>query len=146
MTQTRSVTATFNTGFSAPTGLIYSCGSSGNQVTLSWNAVSGASYYSVRVDDTTKGLNDNPCIGTTGDYCNETVYGTSITVSIISGDSYRWWLHSRDSAGNWSDASHGSNFTCAASSALLENIGNQLASIANAMLNLTEQVKELMGR
>ena len=115
MTQTRNVTAMFNLSLTPPTGLSYSCGSTGNQVTLSWNAAANASYYyAIRVDNTTKGTNDNPCTGTTGDYCNDTVYGTSITVSIIAGDSHRWWVQSRDSAGNWSStATMGPNFTCA---------------------------------
>jgi hypothetical protein len=101
---------------SAPTGLKATCSSDGKTVTLSWNSVPGASYYSIRVDDTTQGINDNPCLGTLGDYCNETVYGTSITVPIRPGDSYRWWVHARDSAGNWSDAAIG-YFQCSQLSA-----------------------------
>ncbi|MDP3051991.1 MAG: DUF4214 domain-containing protein [bacterium] len=94
-----------------PTGLSASCPSPDTSATLSWNSGSGASYYSIRVDDMTKGINNNPCLATTGDYCNETINGTSITVPIIAGDSYHWWIHSRDSVGNWSDA-QGSDFTC----------------------------------
>ena len=114
ITQARNVTTTFNlSSLSAPTGLSYSSfSSSGNQVTLSWNSATDASYYSIRVDDITAGTNDNPCLGTSGDYCNETVYGTSTIVSITAGDTYRWWLHSRDSAGNWSASAMGPNFIC----------------------------------
>jgi hypothetical protein len=100
-----------NIQLSPPTGLTATCSSDGKTVVLSWNPVSGASYYSIRVDDTTQGINDDPCKGTPGDYCNETVYGTSITVPILPGDSYIWWVHARDNAGNWSDAAIG-YFTC----------------------------------
>jgi len=109
-----SYTSQVALALSAPRGLRSSCSADGRTVILSWDPVPGASYYSIRVDDTTQGINNNPCLGTTGDYCNETVYGTSITVQIRPGDSYRWWVHARDWLGNWSDAAIG-YFKCSSS-------------------------------
>jgi plastocyanin len=45
------------------------------------------------------------------DYCQNRVIGTSITLKIGYNSPYDFWIHSRSSTGQWSDASHLS-FTC----------------------------------
>jgi len=95
---------------SPPTGLSASCPSPGTSATVSWNAVFGATYYPLRVNNIADGW-DGSCSSAGGDFC-EDVYGTSYSFTSIPGASYSWWLHSCNANGcNWTTV-EGPNFTC----------------------------------
>lgn len=101
----------FAFGISAPAGLTATCVADHPQVTLSWSPVSGASYYSIRFDTNEPSWDgtfwDAKCTDSgsysCGDYCQNKVFGTSITLYINYNSGYRWWVHARDASGNWSD-------------------------------------------
>lgn len=89
-----------------PTGLTATC-LAGNQVRLSWNAVAGADYYSLRVDNAPvswvapPSCSVSPSNGTgPGDFCRDTTVGgaTNYTFNITAGVTYSWWMHARRSA------------------------------------------------
>ncbi|MDP3955595.1 MAG: carboxypeptidase-like regulatory domain-containing protein [bacterium] len=86
---------------SAPTGLNASCSALGTSVTLSWGAVSGETYYVVRV-----GVVGQP----TTEY---TVSGTSSTsyTPPVAGATYNWWVKACNSGG-CSSETKGSDFAC----------------------------------
>lgn len=101
----------FEVSPAAPSGLIGSCPSPGTGANLSWNSTVGASYYSLRVDANPISWNGNCSFPNQGDFCAD-VYGTSYSFTTNPGTTYKWWLHSRSSAGCWSPATTGTNFTC----------------------------------
>jgi len=89
-----------------PTGLSATC-LAGNQVRLSWNAVAGSDFYSLRVDSNTvswgppASCSVSPSNGTgPGDFCRDTAVGgaTNYTFNITAGVTYSWWMHARRSA------------------------------------------------
>ena len=83
---------------SPPLNLSSVCSSSGNKVTLSWNPVSGATSYGIRVHDGTREIT------------SKEITNTSYTQDIECNHTYTWWVHAINSAG-WSDASY-SSFNC----------------------------------
>lgn len=96
-----------------PTGLSHMCAADGTSVTLSWNPVSGADNYYVRLFDNVSNYN-----GVTG-YAGYTdgYTGTSITYAVVPGRSNDWWIHSNIGAANYdsthySAPAHGTGFTC----------------------------------
>ena len=97
----------------APTGLSATCSSGGTSVTLSWVSVSGASYYSIRMDKNPTSWDETywntNCIGSgswyNGDYCQNILSTTSKTLAVTPDTPYQWWVHSRNAAGEWSDSS-----------------------------------------
>ena len=104
----------------APTGLSASCPAPGTSATVSWNAVSGATRYALRVDDTTANGWNGGCNGgqNPGDVCTDFAAGTSYSFSSIAGHSYSWWMHSCNATDcNWGSQSNGPNFVCTASAA-----------------------------
>lgn len=89
---------------SPPTGLSDTCGSSGvcqpgtTQVTLSWNTVTNADWYDIRVDDGEGGDSANIADGTPNncsphDICRNQWTGTSMRITVQSGKRYSWWVH-----------------------------------------------------
>ena len=96
---------------SLPTGLSASCPAPGTNATLSWNAVPGATYYWLRVDNLTNGWSDTCSWTYPGDICDNNVGGTSYSFSSTPGASYNWWVHSCSAQGCTSEAVHNS-FTC----------------------------------
>ena len=96
---------------SLPTGLSASCPAPGNSATLSWNAVPGATYYWLRVDNLTNGWSDTCNWTYPGDICDNNVGGPSYPFSSTPGASYDWWVHSCSAQGCTSEAVHNS-FTC----------------------------------
>lgn len=107
------VRVTNTLGINSPTGLTPSCSANGSSVNLSWNAVEGASYYKVALDDTKDGWNESLAGSTQfpGDRFNGSVSGTSWSSNIISGDSYSWWVSSCNSVG-CTNPSYGIGFKC----------------------------------
>ncbi len=80
------------TPLTPPTGLVPSgntaCGI--NSVTLSWNPVSGATKYAIRVDVDPPSWNGS-C--TAPDICDDNVFGTSYNLNVVPGKIYNWWVH-----------------------------------------------------
>gem|GEM_PF-2953285 len=104
-----------------PSNLQSGCSSTtGASATVSWNAVSGAAYYSLRVDDSPDSFQYNA--GRYDTFVNEglngdqsiNIYGTSYTFPTTPGRSFKWWVHARDAAGGWVPSSgvSGPNFSC----------------------------------
>jgi hypothetical protein len=91
-----------------PTGLNVVCDATGKKATVSWNAVSGADYYALRVDDVSS--SGFTCGTAPGDFCQD-VYATSYTFDVTPGKQYGWWVHVIKS-GVWSDPTSGDLFTC----------------------------------
>jgi len=101
------------TSTSAPTGLKAQCNAAGNQVTLSWNAVSGANYYLIRVNDLSNDGNAAQWgwyVPGTTDLIDNNVSQNTYTATIIPGKNYTWWIHSQVGS-NASEANSGS-FIC----------------------------------
>lgn len=85
--------------------------------TVSWNAVTGADYYSVRVNKAP--LSDwdgNECDASLGNVCADVTSGSSYTFDVENGVEYQWWVHARrNNDANWkfnSDAVFGTNVIC----------------------------------
>lgn len=81
----------------APTGLSPSgtLTAGTNSVTLSWNAVAGAGWYNIRVDDGVNDVRDsrNNCSSLVLAVCiNGYSGGTSITINTIPGRTYNWTI------------------------------------------------------
>lgn len=99
------------------TGLSSACNASATQITLSWNALSGADGYIVALNDPS---NDggSGCIGSGGWYCaqsadrpwTELITTTSHTFSITPNKYYLWWVSPHDSSGY--SQSSGGTFSC----------------------------------
>lgn len=89
----------------APTGLQSVCNASGTQVTLSWNAVNGATGYAPRFNNQS---NDGPSCAygwfcnSGGDFLSNDYASTSYTASVVPGTQYGFWVHSRN-ANSFSD-------------------------------------------
>lgn len=85
---------------SAPTGLSHSCTENGLSCTLRWNAVPGATSYSVNVDNLADGWGQNgSCTSPAGDFCAQ-VNTTSYTFTSKPGASYNWNVVPLNSAGS----------------------------------------------
>lgn len=82
----------------APTGLQHLCNAAGNQVTLTWNAVSGSDRYLLRVNDTSNDINATTQWGwftpNTTDVNADNVVQTTYTTTVVPGKNYTWWVHS----------------------------------------------------
>lgn len=99
-----------------PTGLQNQCNAAGNQATLTWNGVSGADRYLLRINDTS---NDNSSItqwgwytpGTT-DINADNVVQTTYTATVVPGKSYTWWVHSYINSSYTASPAVFGNFTC----------------------------------
>ena len=89
-----------------PTNLKSEC--NGTKVTLSWNPVYGADFYSLRVnlDESI----DFECGTAPGDFCVD-LNETSYTFDTTPGKWYNWWVHTRMND-EWSDAAMGDGFVC----------------------------------
>lgn len=96
----------------APTGLDFNCMRNDTvdtvdetTITVTWNAVSGATRYAVRVDQ-----RDNPWAGSCaaaqnpGDHCIDTHTGTSFTFRVHKEKTYGFWIHAVNAANEWSQA------------------------------------------
>ena len=113
MTGNTVVTASFTLpqSLDMPGNLAYSF-IGGGLVRLSWATVPNATYYSFRYDKNYNSFDagywDTNCADGgswyAGDYCQNKVYGTSIYMDYDEAASYKWWVHARDAAGNWSSA------------------------------------------
>ncbi|MBI2972040.1 MAG: lytic murein transglycosylase [Candidatus Aenigmarchaeota archaeon] len=86
-------------------GASFAAGTS--QVPLSWNHAPDATLYDVRVDydGSTERDARNNCPGNPHYVCIDGYSGTSITVTVRGGTTYRWWVHARNSCGATLDAS-----------------------------------------
>ncbi len=81
-------------------------------VSLSWDPVSGAIGYDLRVRDETDGTLRDPssnCPGNTIYLCIDRYASTSIALPVVPGHSYAWWIHAVD-AGGQSGAANGTWF------------------------------------
>lgn len=115
-TQYRCATnTTYCVAPSVPTVTASSCASPSNSSTAGWSAVSGATYYALRINKTSVGWNgqcSTPGNPNGGNFC-ENVGGTSYSFTGESGQSYGWWVHACN-ANNQCSAAVSSSFTCAA--------------------------------
>ena len=118
----------------AATGLTSQCSNDGKSFTVSWNPVTGAENYYLRVDY----LGNNA--GGTESYKREEVdyyldkyTGTSFTGSVIAGSSYSWWVHGANTASGIGPAAFGS-FTCRDTTAPLVSI---TGLVAGSVISLT---------
>ncbi len=86
---------------------------SGTTASFNWPAVSGATSYQTRINDTTAGTWTGSCNTTEngGNYCNNSETSTSHSWTGISGHSYNAWVHACNSAG-CSNASTQPTFSC----------------------------------
>jgi hypothetical protein len=102
-----------------PTLLKTVCSASGNQATLSWNEVYGATSYGVRLDYTAN--NSSTCegkinAGSIGYLCDsrdkdEKTTGASVTYTVTPNAPYTWSVRSMSSVGE--SVGNGTVFTCA---------------------------------
>lgn len=107
----------------SPTGLVAACSADGKNVTLSWNATSGATGYNLAVDDTgnqSSGCSAPTVTGPNGTCVLTTDYGSSestntTTLGITPGRNYSWWLQSKNTAGVSPIPAIGASFSCMAS-------------------------------
>ena len=110
-----SVTRSLTIGVALPalgTPVIsHSCGAGGTSVTLNYG-VTGATSYSLRVDDTTNGWTGTCATVNPGDTCIGGI-GPSYTRSIVPGRAYTAWVHAHRSfdSAMTNSAAHG--FSCA---------------------------------
>lgn len=130
----------------APTGLQSQCNSAGNQVTLTWNAINNATFYLLRLNDTTNDGNSGTQWGwyntNTTDISNDRVTQSSLTTTVIPGHYYTWWIHSHNGSVG-SDPAYGVGFTCNPSSPAISSpvglqnqcnaAGNQVTLTWNAV-------------
>lgn len=102
---TAAADSTAVVGLSAPTGLAPTGATTSRRPTFSWNAVAGAAFYDVWVNDTSTGASQV--------LRNETVVGTAWTPStpLPVGDVFRWWVRAKDAAS--SDIATASEFSSA---------------------------------
>lgn len=68
--------------------------------TLSWNPVNGAKYYSLRIDDKNNGWAGTCSMVNSGDVCRD-ITTNSYTYTFQAGHTYTWWVHARNSCGDW---------------------------------------------
>ncbi|QQS43282.1 hypothetical protein IPM65_03915 [Candidatus Roizmanbacteria bacterium] len=129
---------------SVPTGVDYNCTYTGNQVTISWGAVSRASKYAVRVQRDGQSLpacNGQQAAGY-GGVCNDNVTGTSFTMNVDPDASYGYWLHAVNNAG-WSGAVSGpTKIRCAPN---CSNVSGPNALLTNQTGNYSANVESLDG-
>jgi len=98
-----SVSAATTTTPAAPTGLRYSCASSGESVTLRWDPMPGAATYGIRLLET----------GTsTFTVINDWYVGTSFTTAIKPDVFYSWWIHANPNSTILGLYSVGDMFKC----------------------------------
>lgn len=68
----------------------------GNQITYSWNAVSNATSYPIRVNDLTNGWDQDCSNSNPGDVCNDNYTQTSYTFTMERGHVYNFWVHAKN--------------------------------------------------
>ncbi|MDD3679720.1 MAG: hypothetical protein PHX72_02610, partial [Candidatus Shapirobacteria bacterium] len=94
----------------APEDLDVVC-SSGCRSNFSWSPVTGAAYYPLRVSNESDSLAWT-CPANVNDICQDDITTNYYFLDTIPGNNYRWWVHARNSCGNWSPVADGGNFTC----------------------------------
>ncbi len=105
---------------------------SGTSASISWGAVSGATFYQTRINDTTAGIWTGTCSTAEngGNYCNNNETSTSHSWAGVAGHSYATWVHACNSNG-CSNASNWPTFSCGAVHG---------ASISNICINLGQHM------
>lgn len=98
-----------------PTGLLASCANLTGTINFSWNPVTGAARYAIRVNDL--GTTANPDFS--DDNVSATVAAGATRVSYAwtgatAGHNYQWWVYTIDSAENFSGSSVIASVSCAA--------------------------------
>lgn len=89
---TQTVRVNVNAPLSSPTNFQAVCNGAGDWVTLSWNAVSGATSYALRVDDKSNSWTGTCSSVNLGDTCNDsavTPFGRAVTPN----QDYTAWVH-----------------------------------------------------
>lgn len=98
----------------SPTNLQKQCNTEGNKVTLSWNAVTGADYYLLRLNDTSDDNASSTQWGwynpNTTDISIDKVSQNTYTATVVPGKNYSWWVHGQQ--GYTSSAATFGTFTC----------------------------------
>lgn len=104
---TATTTTTSTSGFVPPTILSPAAGASivnsTNKVTVSWTAVAGATggYHVRMADNQDSAIRDSRNTSGCTYVCIDKYQGTQITMDVRSGHTYHFWIHSVDSAGNY---------------------------------------------
>jgi hypothetical protein len=93
-----------------PGSMLYSCPAPGSLAEVSWSAVNGATFYSLRVDNTTTGGWGNSCDLSAGDFCEDLTDTSKTFVSVVD-NSYKAWVHAC-SANGCSVNAASVTFTC----------------------------------
>lgn len=88
------------------------CSSNGTTLSYSWDSITGAVRYAIRIDDWANGWNDT--IALTGDTIENNLPTTPTSYSRTSnpGATYDAWAHAVDSRGVYSNASNRVLVTC----------------------------------
>lgn len=88
----------------APSELKYTCDTTNKKINLSWKAPSNSNVtsYSIRVDKNPTSWNGNCSSPLEGDSCADPTTTSYTVENIDTNATYRVWIHSRDSCGNWS--------------------------------------------
>jgi hypothetical protein len=111
-----TVNAASNQTLPAPTGLSSQCATNLQTFTVSWNAVSGADNYYLRVDYVANNVNGQWFITNNVDYSLDAYTQTSFTGTVIPGQPYKWWVYASNAASGAGPSTSG-NFTCGNSTA-----------------------------
>jgi hypothetical protein len=94
-----------------PTNLVATCVNS-TTVNTTWTDPTGGwpgdEYYYRMYDDT---LYDPP-IASANYLYRDAITGNSRNVTVVSGNTYQWWIHTKDANGNFSTSANGSSFSC----------------------------------
>ncbi len=122
----------------SPTGLTPSgntaCGLT--TVNLTWNPVTNATSYAVRLDDLSNPWSGNCSALDPGDYCDDAVSGTSRSFPVTPGRNYSFWVHALNTC-SWG-APSGASFTvplCPSCTVDLPNGGISLNTGSNYTVN-----------
>ncbi len=91
-----------------PTNLTSICNSTGDQVTVSWSAVSGAESYYLRMDNT---VNPRTFPDPATDHYLDQYPQTAFTGAVIPGQAYHWWVHGANNPAGIGLSTHAS-FIC----------------------------------
>lgn len=92
-----------------PANVVGSCPAPGTSGTVSWDAVTGATKYSVDIDDLSDGWN---CGVNPGDVCDNNVLSTSKSFTGVAGRVYSSSVYPCDGDGCEADGGSTGNFRC----------------------------------
>lgn len=93
----------------APLSLTASCPAPGTMAQVSWTPVSGATFYTLRLDNKADGWTGS-CTSANGDFCVTTA-STSYSFNAAPNSQWKLWVHACNASG-CSVATYGNDFMC----------------------------------